>query len=244
MQRRRKYVTLSARRGWRLLHKKLVRGLLPLLFRPNDHGLRLETLGSGQGTWTVPVEAITSEWVCYCAGVGVDATFDLALAERFGCRVYSFDPTPRSITYMEKLGERGKRLTFMPVGVWKENTKLAFFAPRGAKHVSHSVYDLHATQRTFLADCKTLGTLMHELGHERIDLLKLDIEGAWYEVVANALAERVELTVLCVEFDSPVTLARALRTTRRLRAAGFVLASRQRDNYLFLHRRLLGSYSR
>lgn len=239
MQGRSGSMMLLARRGWRLLNKKLVRGVLPILFRPNDRGLRLETLGSGDGAWIVPVEAITTEWVCYCVGVGVDATFDLALAERFGCQVYSFDPTPRSISYVDKLGERGRRLTFLPVGVWKENTQLAFFAPRGAKHVSHSVFDLHATQRTFLADCKTLRTLMRELGHERIDLLKLDIEGAWYDVVASGLSDDVKPTVLCVEFDSPVTLARALRTARRLRTAGFVLASRRRDNYLFIHKRLL-----
>jgi FkbM family methyltransferase len=232
-------VTSLARGAWRRLNKKLVRGALPLVFRPNDRGLRLETLGCGDGRWTVPVDAITRDWICYCVGVGVDATFDLALAETFGCRVYSFDPTPRSIRHIERLGERGKALTFVPVGVWKENTQLGFFAPPGAKHVSHSVYDLHATQKAFFADCKTVGTLMRELGHERLDLLKLDIEGAWYEVVTNVLSERVEPSVLCVEFDSPVTLARALRTTRRLRAASYVLASRQRDNYLFVHRRLL-----
>ena len=59
--------------------------------RAAGDGAELRFLGEGDGAW--PERA-----VCCCVGVGVNATFDLALAER-GHEVHSFDPTPRALDY-------------------------------------------------------------------------------------------------------------------------------------------------
>ena len=44
--------------------------------------------------------------------------------------------------------------------------------------MSHSVLNVQRTREFFTAACLSLESLMARFGHERIDLLKLDIEGA------------------------------------------------------------------
>lgn len=42
---------------------------------------------------------------------------------------------------------------------------------------------------------------MKELGHTKIDLLKIDIEGAEYKVLASLIKDKVKPGVLCIEYD-------------------------------------------
>jgi hypothetical protein len=42
---------------------------------------------------------------------------------------------------------------------------------------------------------------MVELGHSRVDLLKLDIEGAEYEVLIDLAKGSIRPLVLCIEFE-------------------------------------------
>lgn len=59
------------------------------------------------------------------------------------------------------------------------------------EHTLHSVYDLHGTDNYFVAECRKLSNIMKELGHEHIDLLKLDIEGAWRKIIQNIVDEHI-----------------------------------------------------
>lgn len=50
---------------------------------------------------------------------------------------------------------------------------------------------------------RRLGTIMSELGHTRLDLLKMDIEGAEFAVVRDMLSSRIEVDQLVVEVHPP-----------------------------------------
>jgi FkbM family methyltransferase len=220
------------------LAKRLARLLLLHLVQFRRGNLQLQGLGEGEGTWTVPVNLIQPGWICYCVGVGLDATFDSALAMR-GARVFTFDPTPRSIEFMKTLDYDHKRISFYPIGIWNEHKQLKFYAPMNRRSANYSVRDIHGTSEYFVADCRRLINVMTELGHSRIDLLKLDIEGAWYEVLQDIIKEDIQISVLCVEFDSPTSYFKARRMIRELRAIGLEVVHQQRDNFLFVQRRLL-----
>ncbi|MBK7405917.1 MAG: FkbM family methyltransferase [Phycisphaerales bacterium] len=228
---------------WRRGNKELVRRTLRFVKRPVRLGLRLETLGSGYGGWTIPVDLVRPDWVCYCVGVGCDATFDLALRERFGCEVHCFDPTPRAINYMLDLDASAKGLTFHTWGLWTSDTTMRFFAPADKRKTSHSVLDLNGTGEYFNAECLGLDTMKRRLGHDRVDLLKIDIEGAWRPVVEQFAAHGVTIPVLCVEFDSPTSVLKVLRAIRALGRAGYHLAHYQKENFLFIHDSALPSKS-
>ncbi|MBS1589418.1 MAG: FkbM family methyltransferase [Bacteroidetes bacterium] len=47
---------------------------------------------------------------------------------------------------------------------------------------------------------KSLKTIMQELGHTHIDVLKIDIEGSEYDVIDNILDEKLSVTQILIEF--------------------------------------------
>ena len=115
-------------------------------------GIALVRLGSEYGGWWVPRDCLAPGTVAYCVGAGEDITFDLALHEA-GCVVRVFDPTPRAISYVEARMPNSDHFTFRPVGLWRENTELRFYAPATAGFVSHSVVNLYGTTSYFTAPC-------------------------------------------------------------------------------------------
>ncbi len=210
--------------------------------RPVEPGIELERLGSDYGGWVVPVQFLDAASVCYCAGVGLDASFDLALIERTGCTVDAFDPTPGARVYAEGLVSTEPRFRFAPVGLWDEDTTMRFFAPSNPDHVSHSILNLQRTEHYFEADCRSVTSLMRERGHDRIDLLKMDIEGAEYRVLDSLLRDGIRPGVLCIEFDErhhPIDGAFRARIRARvdaLAAAGYRLVHADRaGNYTLVH---------
>jgi hypothetical protein len=59
----------------------------------------LTRIGTAYGGWSIPAGAISRDSVCYLAGLGEDASFDLSLIESFGCTVHAFDPVPEAARY-------------------------------------------------------------------------------------------------------------------------------------------------
>ncbi|MHA6720042.1 FkbM family methyltransferase [Sphingomonas sp. RS6] len=226
----------NLRRLYNGVNKHIARKLVPMLCPRVSTGAII-TMGRGHGAWRVPAGSVRPDMICYCVGVGVEASFDLELAAA-GCQVWSFDPTPTAIDYMEKLDYPKDRLQFLPIGVWSENTTLEFFMPADGI-VNLSVKNVHLTGQSVKAPCKTLRTIMAELGHDRIDLLKVDVEGAWKEIIDSMVEEDIRPDLFCVEFDSPTSTAKVVSTVRQLAKIGFVLADIDRDNYLFIQSSLV-----
>jgi FkbM family methyltransferase len=181
------------------------------------------SIGSAYGSWSIPEGTMRADSVCYLAGVGEDASFDLGLIERFGCTVHAFDPVPEAASYAATLAEREPHWHFRPVGLWREDSTLRFYEHPQPGFVSRSLTNMHDTGAYLEAEVRSIDSLMNELGHERIDLLKLSVEGAEYEILTDMLAKRIPVEVLCVEFSQPAPLAPVLRQVQALRNAGYEL---------------------
>lgn len=106
---------------------------------------------------------------------------------------------------------------------------MRFYAPENPSHVSHSIVNLQRTADYFEADCQKLETVMRMLGHVELSLLKLDVEGAEYEILASILNGHIRPAVLCVEFDEgyhPLDdeyLPRILNMVRQVKECGYGL---------------------
>lgn len=193
----------------------------------------LVRLGSEQCGWWVPDEAATAGTVAYCAGAGEDISFDLALLDR-GCVVRTFDPTPRAIAHVEALGVEDPSFAFIPVGWWTEPGELRFYLPRDGRQPDLSLVNLQGTAEFVYGKVDRVATLMAELGDARVDVVKLDIEGAEYAVLDDLLRNGPLPAVLCVEFDQPAPPARTIDMVDRLDAAGYELARIDFFNYTFI----------
>jgi hypothetical protein len=101
------------------------------------------------------------------------------------------------------------------------------------------VFDLKGTGKYFVCKCQKLSTIMRSLGHTHIDLLKLDIEGGWQRVIRNIVEEKISVSMLCVEFDSPTSLVKVSRGIRMLRELGLELVHFEKDNYVFVEKHML-----
>jgi FkbM family methyltransferase len=205
------------------LKKYLKRILIPdLKFKLYSYPGKLEKLGSAHyGGWTVPTDKLNSDSVCYLAGAGEDISFDLVLAGRFSCKVFILDPTPRAkkhfdetiqsaITGNKMRGTTGEyydldvnsigKIKFETIGLWKQTETLRFYAPKDQSHVSHSISNLQHTDEYFLGPVNRLSELMKKNEHWQLDVLKLDIEGAEFEVIDSILEDEVRVRILCIEF--------------------------------------------
>jgi FkbM family methyltransferase len=216
----------------RIRHHVLSR-LFARLVRPSSDE-PVTALGDGYGTWDVPLGRLPDEAICYCAGVGEDTQFDEALMA-LGHRVYAFDPTPRAIAHAAQVVADHPEYTFLPVGVWSADDTLRFYAPSNPAHVSHSALNLQHTDAYFEAEVMSLPSLMERLGHDRVDLVKLDIEGAEHEVIPHLISSGITPRVVCLEFDQPMPLRRCLRLVGQLRQAGFVPVKVRGWNVTFVH---------
>lgn len=181
---------------------------------------RLLRLGSDFAGYSVPDELPRSDWICYSGGIGEDASFDLELIKRYGCTVHAFDPTPRG-GEVGRLAAREARFRFLPYGLWSEDTRLKFYASRDPSHNAYSIPNLQGTSSYVLGDCRTLSSLMAELGHDHIDLLKLDIEGAEYAVLDSMRAEGISVIVLLIVFHKLSSVREMIRAVEKLQAEGY-----------------------
>lgn len=163
----------------------------------------MKRYGSEYGGYMVPDGVLTADSVVYSVGLGEDGTFDEAIAAEFGCKVRIFDPTPRAAVYYDKNMAGNRRLSFYYYGVWSQDTVMPFYVPRDPKHVSHSINDLQSTGRCIYSQVHRLKTIMDTAGDTVIDLLKMDIEGAEYDVILDMMIARIKPTVICVELHDP-----------------------------------------
>jgi FkbM family methyltransferase len=195
-------LTLRRRlRTW-LDQKRIAKGLDPVCGRKIHAPLELTRLGSDYGGWVIPVQWLKPGSICYGAGVGMDISFDLELIRRFDVDVFAFDPTPRAVAFVQKQTNLSPRFHFTPVGLWEKDQTIHFHAPANPRWVSHSILNLtKSSGGGFDAPCRRISSLMAERGHQHLDLLKLDIEGAEYAVLRTLVEDRIVPSVLCIEFD-------------------------------------------
>jgi FkbM family methyltransferase len=188
----------------------------------------MRRFGTNYGGWSLPVEAeLGPTSVIYSAGVGEDISFDLLLQETYGCEIVLIDPTERAKTHYEEIrtfydtrkpyftgdiqldyvrtiGNAKpdfSKFTYVQKGLWHVPDTLKFYKPVNPKYVSHTLIGKMYSDDYLMAEVDTVGNIMKELGHSKIDLLKLDIEGAELTVLDNIISQQIYPRYLCVEFD-------------------------------------------
>ena len=189
-------------------------------------------LGSPGGGWWVPGDHVQPGAVAYCAGAGEDVSFDLELWRR-GLDVVTIDPTPRAQTHVRSVDPGDARFRFVPLGLWHEPDELTFYAPDDPHDVSHSVANLQHTgpERAFTARVDSLPGIMAAAGHDHVDVLKVDIEGAESTVLPHLLRTGPHPPVVCFEYDQPQSSRALLRLLRRFRDHGYALVRMERWDF-------------
>lgn len=214
------------------VRKRLFKRRMDML--PLEPGWPLVHIGTVYGGWVVPDGVIGPDWVCYCAGAGADISFELGLIERYGCTVVAFDPAPESEEYVRSVAVGAENFTFMPVGIGPFDGTADMYVAEDPDHMSLSAANVEATHRTVKRPVRSLASVMDELGHDRVDLLKLDLEGWEYEVLPALDLGSMGVKVLAVELIHARPSREALSLVAALRACGFVPVHRKHNKTCFV----------
>lgn len=184
-------------------------------------------LGNYGAAWTICPRNLSEHSVVYSVGVGEDISFDLELIKRFAVNVHAFDPTPRSIAWLAGQNLPAK-FSFQALGVADYDGIARFSPPRNPEHVSHTMLGNNNSSAVIEAPVQRLSTIMKSLGHDKIDLLKMDIEGAEYAVLEDLLASRLRVHQLLVEFHHRLPQIGARKTKdiiKKLNLGGYQIFS-------------------
>ena len=180
----------------------------------------------------------------YSAGVGNNIAWDLAMIEHHQVELHAFDPTPRSIQW---IGEHAlpSQFHFHPLGVGAFYGTQAFSEPNRERKFNYTRADLGDPQdKVVQCEVRRLDTLRQELGHQEIDILKMDVEGEEMSVLPDMLACGIQPGHLLVEFHynyPQIPFSDFLNLISQLRESGYRIfhISERGYEFGFIHRRLL-----
>lgn len=172
--------------------------------------------------WPILANSLGPDSVVYSFGIGTNATFELGVAAECGSHIFAFDPTPRSAAWAA-CQRFPLQFRFIEIGIAAKDGEIEFYAPADEDDISYSAYREDGSFRgSVRAPVRSLRSIMGMLGHARIDLLKMDIEGGEYDVVSELARDDIRPQQLLVEFHqgfygfTPADTRQAVRTLQEL----------------------------
>jgi len=157
------------------------------------------TLGSSYGSWSIAQQFLNSRSIVYSVGVGEDISFDIGLIKKFNLEIHAFDPTPRSIAWV-KSKKPPRSFHLHNLALSNKDSSEKFFIPKNKSHVSHTLKEKVFNTNHIIVKTKKLKSIMQQLRHSYLDVLKLDIEGSEYDVIPDMLSSKIFPKQLLVEF--------------------------------------------
>lgn len=160
--------------------------------------MNIKYLGTQYGGWNIDLSLINENSIIWSAGIGTDISFDTELIKTSGVAIYAFDPTPRSIKWL-KTQNIPKQFISHEYGISNIDGTKEFEFPEKEEYVSFKESNTK-TKPTLSLPVKRVSTIMKHLGHNNIDVLKMDIEGSEYGVIDDLLQEKIFPIQLLIEF--------------------------------------------
>jgi FkbM family methyltransferase len=177
---------------------------------------KLQLVGSEYGGYAIDPSEVREDAIVYSLGVGEDISWDLALMQRYGVAVHAFDPTPRVKEWLG-LQTLPEQFHFHEVGISNMDGEGSFYLPPRPDFISHSLVRARQySKESIRVPMIRLGTAMHRLGHDRIDILKMDIEGAEYAVLGDLVEQKIPVSQILVEFHQRLSSTGTSETRRTL----------------------------
>lgn len=176
---------------------------------------RIIHLGNEYGGYGVAPQNLREGAIVYSFGIGEDISFDFDIMEQYNAKVYAFDPTPKSIEWIRKQ-KLPLHFKFFPYGLSCRDGIEKFYLPRNTDYVSGSVIPSDRLKNEYIeVEMHRLSTIMEQLQHDRVDIIKMDIEGSEYMVIPDILSCRLNITQICLEVHGRF-LDNGYRKTRQL----------------------------
>ncbi len=167
---------------------------------------------------------ITDDSIVFDCGAN-QGEFSLAIHKKYNSKIYGFEPDPRLFPKLPKI----EGCTFFQFAIAAKNGELKFNL--GENQCSSLIYNEdNNSQSNCLVKCITIEKFCKENSIQKIDLLKLDIEGAELDVLKNLSPEFlqkkiVQITVEFHEFLDKTDIPKIRQIIGRLQENGYYYIS-------------------
>lgn len=187
--------------------KSKIKRLIKLLTGQVNHlaktvNVKKKWYGNNYGGFYICPELLNQNSIVYSMGIGEDISFDMAVIEKHNCFVFGFDPTPKSINWVKRQQNLPSNFIFFEYGIADRSGLVDFYLPKNIEHVSGSfVKQENINEKQIIeVEMKSWEDIINSLGHTQIDVLKMDIEGAEYNVLDSILKSSVKINQILIEF--------------------------------------------
>jgi FkbM family methyltransferase len=137
---------------------------------------------------------VRKDWNILDIGGGLGDYTVYAARQASSGTVYAFEPLPESFSLMEQnCRENGvKNVALFAEAIWSKDSEVALDTDTGPQvtFMSHQATE-HSTSK-IRARSVTLETALRSLNLNRCDLLKMDCEGAEYDILLNTSADTLK----------------------------------------------------
>jgi len=198
-------------------------------------------IGSPYGGWVLPVDLMVPGWCCYTVGVGGDISFDRALLDRFGAAtVRAFEPVQSFVDGARAQMAGDTRFTADAVAIAPTDGPIRMQATHDPTSSSVSPVGLYDTRDYTEMAGRSIPSLMAQYGDERVDLLKLDIEGGEYELLPQLDLAALGIKVFAVQLHHNRSVRDARTLVAQLGERGYeAIGLRPVVKVTFVNRELL-----
>ena len=221
--------------------KRLTKVLLRQDIMPSiQYKCQTRRFGSLFCGWCINTDILNSNSMIYSFGVGQDVSFDIELIQSIGATIHAFDPTPKSIDWIKKQS-LPDRFIMHEYGICDFDGSIQFNPPVNAKNVSHTILDRPQTKAQAISvPVMRLTTIMKKLNHSKIDMIKMDIEGAEYRVIDDIANTQIRPKQLLIEFHHRFTgigISQTKKTLHKLQEMNYRLfsVSESGEEYSFIN---------
>lgn len=159
------------------------------------------------------------------------------MIDKFKCNIYLFDPSETGFNTMLKLSNQNPLIHYFKIGLNKTDTIVEFSTPdnpiEGSYRVKRDSDNITGIKQF---ECKSISTLMREYGHQRIDMLKIDIEGFEYGVIEDIIENKLDVRQICVEFHhfyKEIPKSKTRKSIRLLKKNGYEMIHKEMLDYTF-----------
>ena len=151
----------------------------------------------------LPKEIVQESTNVLSFGVHRDVGWEQAMCDlNPNLNIHCFDPTPDSVTLFETDFRHKEKMTFHNVAYMDKKGKMKFYFNKNDLSKCYSLLPLPQLggDSYIEVDADNLTNIMAE-HMPKVDIIKADIEGVWYEICREILDNNIDFKAFLIEFE-------------------------------------------
>ena len=158
------------------------------------------------GAWPVCTNLLPANPLVYSFGIGGDVSFDVSMVKQYNARaIFCYDPTITPAAFTNLTKGKDQHLSFEQIGLGATDSVIDFYRskdPRIGSLVTTPGLKGYKPEPYLTAPIRQLSSITTMLNHDWVDLIKLDVEGAEFDIFSQVDLQALPTSQLLIEFHA------------------------------------------